>query len=211
MPYCRNCGDEVEAGWKACPHCGQPDPTNTGNFAAGAPHGSEDRGGWSRQQKLFAVLGGLILLLIIAAVAGSGEDDESPVAAETSVPTTRTATLEPTQDPTPRATAEPTPQPTAEPTPEPAPAQDVVVEEWSGSGAMTTRPFTVGDGWEIQWTFSGDIFQIYLYDEQGNLEGVPANGQDGGEGSAYRPTGGTYYMEMNAIGSWTTRVVDVAT
>lgn len=78
MPYCRHCGDEVESGWKACPHCGQADPTNAGNVATGTTRG-KDQGGWTRLQKLLAVLGGLILfLVVIAALAGSEGDDENP-------------------------------------------------------------------------------------------------------------------------------------
>lgn len=84
---------------------------------------------------------------------------------------------------------------------------DTVIETFSGSGGKNTRPFKVGPGWEIQWDASGDIFQLYLYTADGSLEGVPANQQGSGEGSSYQAKGGSYYLQVNAIGDWQIKIV----
>jgi hypothetical protein len=86
-------------------------------------------------------------------------------------------------------------------------AQDTVVKEFSGSGGKNTRPFTVKDGWEIQWDAKGDIFQLFLYTANGDMEGVPANQQGSGKGSSYQAKGGSYYLQVNAIGNWAIKVV----
>ena len=86
-------------------------------------------------------------------------------------------------------------------------AQDVVVKTFTGSGGKNTRPFTVKDGWEIQWDAKGDIFQLYLYKATGDMIGVPANQQRSGKGSSYQAKGGQYYLQVNAIGNWAITVV----
>ncbi len=86
---------------------------------------------------------------------------------------------------------------------------ETTVKEFTGSGAQTTRPFTVYDGWEIRWDASGDVFQIYVYTGGGDLSGVAANQMGTGSGAAFQPNGGSYYLQMNAIGNWTVRVVQL--
>jgi len=88
-------------------------------------------------------------------------------------------------------------------------AQDSVVKEFSGSGGKNTRPFTVKDGWEIQWDAKGDIFQLFLYTANGDMVGVPANQQGSGKGSSYQAKGGQYYLQVNAIGNWAIKVVQI--
>lgn len=86
-------------------------------------------------------------------------------------------------------------------------AQDTVVKEFSGSGGKNTRPFSVEDGWEIQWNAKGDIFQLFLYTANGDMAGVPANQQGSGKGSSYQAKGGQYYLQVNAIGNWAIKIV----
>lgn len=86
---------------------------------------------------------------------------------------------------------------------------DVEIASYSGSGSQSMRPFTVEDGWEVQWDFTGDILQIYINDESGGMGGIAANQQGSGSGSSYQGRGGTFYVETNAIGDWTIRIVDV--
>ncbi len=86
-------------------------------------------------------------------------------------------------------------------------AQDTVVKEFSGSGGKNTSPFSVKDGWEIQWDAKGDIFQLFLYTAKGDMGGVPANQQGSGKGSSYQAKGGQYYLQVNAIGNWAIKVV----
>lgn len=89
-------------------------------------------------------------------------------------------------------------------------AQDSVVQTFSGSGGRNTRPFEVKDGWEIQWDAKGGLFQLFLYTASGDVEGVPANQQGPGVGASYQAKGGQYYLQVNAIGSWTTKIVQTA-
>jgi hypothetical protein len=86
-------------------------------------------------------------------------------------------------------------------------AQDVVVQTFSGSGGLNTRPFTVKDGWEIQWDAKGEIFQLYLNNSAGDMEGVPANQQGAGKGASYQAKGGNYYLQVNALGTWTIKII----
>jgi hypothetical protein len=50
------------------------------------------------------------------------------------------------------------------------------------------------------------LFQIYLYSGSGDLVDVAANQMQAGKGSSYVPRGGTYYLQVNALGSWAIRV-----
>lgn len=81
-----------------------------------------------------------------------------------------------------------------------------VVQEFSGSGGTNTRPFTVQDHWEIQWEAAGSVFQVYLFNGAGEMQGVAANQQGSGTGSSFQPKGGDYYLQVNAIGAWEVRV-----
>ena len=89
-------------------------------------------------------------------------------------------------------------------------AKDTVIKTYSGSGGKNTRPFTVKDGWEIQWDADGDIFQLYLYTSTGDLEGVPANQMGSGEGASYQAKGGQFYIQVNAMGKWTITIIQTS-
>ncbi|SDI97286.1 hypothetical protein SAMN04515654_12167 [Halanaerobium congolense] len=84
-----------------------------------------------------------------------------------------------------------------------------VIAEYSGNGLKNTRPFNTNSAWEIQWNAAGDIFQIYLYDSNGNLVDIAANQMQPGEGSYYSPKTGTFYLEINAMGDWKVEIVNV--
>jgi hypothetical protein len=85
-------------------------------------------------------------------------------------------------------------------------AQDPSIAEFSGNGIRNTRPFDTPGPWEITWSASGDIFQIYVYGEGGDLVGVAANQQGPGDGSSYQAKGGRYYLQINTIGDWSVEV-----
>jgi hypothetical protein len=91
-----------------------------------------------------------------------------------------------------------------------AASQDAVVQQYAGNGTQNTRPFAVTQGWEIQWDTSGDIFQLYLHTASGDLVDVAANQMGSGSGASYFPKPGTYYLQVNAIGPWALRVVNLA-
>lgn len=80
---------------------------------------------------------------------------------------------------------------------------------YRGNGARNTRPFSAVGPWEIQWYASGDVFQVYLYDGNGSLVDVAANQLGAGSGASYQPRAGTYYLQVNALGTWTVRIVSM--
>mgnify|MGYP006274356745 CR=1 FL=1 len=84
-----------------------------------------------------------------------------------------------------------------------------VIVGYSGKGMKTTRPFSIGGPWEIKWDAEGQVFQIYLYNNEGNLVDVAANQTGAGTGSYYNPKEGTYYIKVNAMGSWELKIIKV--
>ena len=89
------------------------------------------------------------------------------------------------------------------------PGEQKIIVEYSGQGMHSTRPFSVRGPWEVQWAASGDFFSIILYTADGRMVDVVANQMGGGKGASFRPKGGNYYFAMNAMGSWTIRVVSL--
>lgn len=84
---------------------------------------------------------------------------------------------------------------------------DKTIIELSANGMKTTEPFTVDSSWKLKWDAEGSIFQAYLYNKNGNLVNVIANQQGAGKGSSYYPKAGEYYLQINAIGNWSLKVV----
>lgn len=79
---------------------------------------------------------------------------------------------------------------------------------FDGTGTRSTRPFEVGDGWEIQWTSSQGI-RIVLFSASGEQIGVAAEQESGGSGSTFQPGGGDYFLRIEAVGDWEIRIVDI--
>lgn len=84
-----------------------------------------------------------------------------------------------------------------------------LIKIFSGSGVMTTRPFTAPPKWEMQWKSEGGVFGIYLKDGEGNMLAVPASQSGPGSGSAYQPAGGEFILQIIATDPWTVKVVKV--
>lgn len=84
-----------------------------------------------------------------------------------------------------------------------------LIKMFTGTGLMTTRPFTAPDKWEIQWTAQGGSFAIFLYDAEGKILAVAANQTGPGSGSSYQPKGGEYVLQISPMGPWTVKVVKV--
>jgi hypothetical protein len=83
------------------------------------------------------------------------------------------------------------------------------IATFSGSGGKNTRPFTSIGPWEIQWDAKGDLFQLMLYTASGEMTGIPANQQGSGKGTSFQPKAGKYYLKVNAIGTWSIKIVPV--
>jgi hypothetical protein len=88
------------------------------------------------------------------------------------------------------------------------------VAVWKGSGAKTTEPFRIEQSpWIIEWTlgrgsYDAQLLQVFVYrgDDQ-HLDGVAVNTLAPGADSTYMYGTGTYHLQMNAMGSWTVRVL----
>ena len=91
----------------------------------------------------------------------------------------------------------------------PAWAADTVVHTLSGNGARTTRPFEVRDQWEVQWDAQGQLFQVYVLDDAGQIVEMGANQGAPGAGASYVRQGGRYHLQINALGAWTLTVVQI--
>jgi len=91
-------------------------------------------------------------------------------------------------------------------------ADDPIIKRYSGNGMQTTRPFVAKTPWEMQWDTKAEgfmIFQVYLYDGEGNLVGVAANQTKPGKGSFYNPKKGTFYLTISAMSDWEIKIVVV--
>lgn len=176
--------------------------------------GKSDGRRWKTWQMAVAVLVAFLLGIGIGAAGGETDDDgDTDVAVENTTTTTAESTTTTADETTTTTEATTTtteaPTTTTTTTTPPPPPQDVEVISYSGSGSQAMRPFTVPDGWEVQWDFTGDILQIYLNDESGEFSDIVANQQGSGSGASYQGRGGTYSVETNAIGDWTIRIVDI--
>jgi hypothetical protein len=85
---------------------------------------------------------------------------------------------------------------------------DSIINEFRGNGIQITRPFSVPDGWEIQWT-NQDFLQIFVQPVGEGMLDMAANQISPSSGSSYQPTGGKYYLKINGIGEWVVKVVKV--
>jgi hypothetical protein len=91
-------------------------------------------------------------------------------------------------------------------------ANDSIIKSYSGNGTQTTRPFVVKTSWEMQWDTKAEdfmLFQVYLYDGDGNLVNIVANQTKPGKGSCYNPKGGTFYLNINAVADWEIKIVEI--
>ena len=113
--------------------------------------------------------------------------------------------------PTKKAAATPTkamPTPTA--TPKPAVTWHKV-KKWIGSGIKSTEQFQIsGKEWRVNWTNkrAGEVFQIYLYKGEEMYWKTPvlANTMEAGSDTSYIHEGGTFYLTINATGTWVVEV-----
>jgi hypothetical protein len=87
-------------------------------------------------------------------------------------------------------------------------AEEQVVQELTGNGSRTIRPFTVKDGWEVRWTATNEL-SFFLLDAQGQqLEALGHSIGDAG-GATYYAKGGTYSLRISSNAHWTITVVQL--
>ena len=88
-------------------------------------------------------------------------------------------------------------------------AGETTVMELTGSGLKNTRPFQVDGPWELQWDAKGPLFIVRIYNPDGSIAAAAANQQGPGKGSSYQPKGGHYYLQINALGNWQVKVIEI--
>lgn len=93
--------------------------------------------------------------------------------------------------------------------PNPAFAGETLVKEFRGVGVSDTRPFEVGNGWEIQWESSEPRLLIFVYAADGELITDVAAAANQKSGRLYFPEGGTYFLRLHGDDKWVIRVVDI--
>ena len=86
---------------------------------------------------------------------------------------------------------------------------DSSVAFYSGAGIQNTKPFKCGSKWEIEWYHDGNIFQIFLYDMNGEMIEMLASENIPGRGSTFYPKKGEYYLKINAVGNWKINIMPV--
>ncbi len=82
-----------------------------------------------------------------------------------------------------------------------------IIAKFRGTDIRNTKPFSVNSPWEVKWDAKGNVFNIYLYSEDGTLINVLGNQNDPGEGSSYFPKSGKYYFSVSTVGDWSVEVV----
>jgi hypothetical protein len=103
----------------------------------------------------------------------------------------------------PEGTAVPEPTETA------AASGPAVVAELEGEGDDVTDMFEVSDGWELRWeTSGGERFQIELFTDEEESLGIVVDQEGDGVGSVQPPSGGHYFVDITADGSWAIVVFD---
>ena len=79
---------------------------------------------------------------------------------------------------------------------------------FTGNGTKTTRPFTVQDEWELQWTCEGLII-VSLYATGTNNPPKIIVRSRNGTGSSYYAKAGSYYLKVHAKKDWSIDIVEL--
>ena len=87
-------------------------------------------------------------------------------------------------------------------------ADDTIIDEFSGSGSKTTRPFTFETAWEIYWE-SKDGISITLYDKEGNFVESVASQLEAGKGWTYNPKKGKFCLNIFSMGDWKIKIIAI--
>jgi hypothetical protein len=98
---------------------------------------------------------------------------------------------------------------------------DTVIKEFSGDHDYVTKPFTVHDGWEIQWDAKGagrvhivlkrsSQINLVWHISHNDIVGVITNRSGKpNSGSVYQSKGGTYYLDIGGSNNWIVRIVEI--
>lgn len=96
-------------------------------------------------------------------------------------------------------------------------ASAVTVLNARGSGTRSTETFTVGDEWDLLWSYTCSGYAggtgnfIVSVERKGGGFGTPVGVNQlgaGGDSTEHYHDSGTYYLEINSECSWAVKVVD---
>ena len=96
----------------------------------------------------------------------------------------------------------------------PAVANDeTVIQQVSGNGTRSLRPFSVEGQWELRWDLKGQSIEVYLKQSDGEPVGLTpmASQKKPGAGSTFYPKSGSFYLRILSDGDWTVTVVQLGT
>ncbi len=87
------------------------------------------------------------------------------------------------------------------------------VASFEGTGADTTKVFSVAANWELRWTVAaGKPFDATLLQEDGTSRGTVVTASDGkSDGTTFVSEEGKFKLEVKAGGPWTVRIVSQPT
>lgn len=85
-----------------------------------------------------------------------------------------------------------------------SPAGSTVLQ-LEGAGNQSTEPFTVRPGWRIDWQNTGDQFLMAITGDRDF--GTVVEQQEPGSGVTSPTGGGTYRIDVTAVGEWSITVV----
>lgn len=85
-----------------------------------------------------------------------------------------------------------------------------VVNQWSGTGALTTPRFTVGNEWRIRWVNHGRLLSVTVYRPGSEMpEALAVNTLTEESNVSYVYKAGSFCLGVNAIGGWTLTVEEL--
>lgn len=88
-------------------------------------------------------------------------------------------------------------------------AEETIVQQFSANGSRNTRPFTVKDRWEIRWDTKAPGIAISIRTIEGKLAQGGSSATAPGTGESFQAKGGTYYLDVSAMGEWTISIVQL--
>lgn len=156
---------------------------------------------WYKKKRFIGPAAFVAIIVIASAAGAGGNSDNSKNNADTPVATPHTGDANPTQSTKPKH--------------KPAKKPNTVLLRTSGNGANSTAKFKAGSDWDIAYTFDCsaangvDVFQLYIYNGDGDLTGVGANSQARkGSEVTHQHDSGTHYLQVNTACKWTLKVTN---
>jgi len=94
----------------------------------------------------------------------------------------------------------------------PAIANDeTIIQQVSGNGTRSLRPFSVEGQWELRWDLKGQSFAVYLKQSDDEPVGLTpmVSQKKPGNGSTFYPKSGSFYLRIIAEGDWAVTVAQL--